>query len=79
MAHINKVMRSINQPGANICIDVFVRPDGSYGFEEYRREPEDGRGWYPVGHYSERRFLDFDAALEAARNTVSWLGQEDRL
>ncbi|MDE1995280.1 MAG: hypothetical protein KGI75_22445 [Rhizobiaceae bacterium] len=76
MAHINKVMRSINQPGENICVDVFVRPDGSYGFEEYRREPEDGRGWYPVGYYSEQRFQDYEAALEAARNTISWLGEK---
>jgi hypothetical protein len=44
MAHINKVVRSINQTGESICVDVFVRPDGSYGFEEYRREPEAGRG-----------------------------------
>lgn len=75
MAHINKVMRSINQPGET-CVHVFARPDGSYGFEQYRREPEDGRGWYPVGHYAERRFPDFDAALEAARGAVLWLGQE---
>lgn len=73
MAHINKVMRSINQPGEHICVDIFVRPDGSYGFEEYRREPEHGRGWYPIGYYGERKFANLDAALLAARSTVSWL------
>ena len=73
MAHINKVMRSINQPGENICVDMFVRPDGSYGFEEYRREPEDGRGWYPIGYYAEQRYTDLDIALAAARSAVAWL------
>jgi hypothetical protein len=23
------------------CVDIFRRPDGSYGFEEFRRDPED--------------------------------------
>ncbi len=24
------------------CVDLFSRPDGSYGFEEFRRDVEDG-------------------------------------
>ncbi|ATG43292.1 hypothetical protein PhaeoP18_01333 [Phaeobacter piscinae] len=44
MAHINKVIRSINLDGELICTDIFQRPDGSYGFDEFRRDPEDGRG-----------------------------------
>ena len=41
MAHLNKVIRSINAPGDARCVDLFARPDGSFGFEEYRRDPED--------------------------------------
>jgi len=26
------------------CVDVFARPDGTFGFEEFRRDPED-MGW----------------------------------
>lgn len=73
MAHVNKVMRSVNAPGDALCVDVFRRPDGSFGFEEYRRDPEDGRGWYPVGHHAGLEFVSEDAAYEAASERVGWL------
>jgi len=53
MAHENKVVRSINFEGALHCVDIFRRPNGSFGFELYRRDPEDGRGWYPVGFFAD--------------------------
>lgn len=73
MAHTNKVIRSINLDGETICVDVFLRPDGTYGFDEFRRDPEDGRGWYSIGHHGHETFNDFDEALAQARRTVSWL------
>ena len=73
MAHLNKVLRSINDDGADRCVDVFVRPDGSFGFEEYRRDVEDGRGWFPIGHHAARSFADESAALAAAIEAVPWL------
>lgn len=75
MAHINKVIRSINMDGETICVDVFLRPDGSFGFEEFRRDPEDGRGWYSIGYHGEGRFESFDAALAEALTKVSWLAE----
>ncbi|MEH6519618.1 hypothetical protein [Sulfitobacter sp.] len=74
MAHINKVVRSINLDGETICVDVFARPDGTFGFDEFRRDPEDGRGWYSIGHHGTATFENSDAALEAAKAAVSWLG-----
>ena len=57
-----------------ICVDVFLRPSGTYGFDEFRRDPEDsGRGWYSIGHYGAAEFVSFEAALEAARKSVAWL------
>ncbi len=73
MAHAHKVLRSINDHGACRCVDVFRRPDGSYGFEEYRRDPEDGRGWFPVGHFVARAFFNEHEALAAALEAVPWL------
>lgn len=73
MAHINKVIRSINLDGETICVDVFTRPDGTFGFDEFRRDPEDGRGWYSIGHHGDEIFENFDATLEAAKTAVSWL------
>lgn len=73
MAHTNTVIRSINYDGETICVDVFQRPDGSYGFEEFRRDPEDGRGWFAIGNYGHHSFPTAEAALGEAVRTVGWL------
>jgi hypothetical protein len=73
VAHTNKVIRSINQEGETVCVDIFVRSDGTYGFDEFRRDPEDGRGWYGIGHYGSREFSSADDALAEARKIVPWL------
>ncbi len=73
MAHANKVIGSYNLPGELICVDIFLRRDGSYGFDEYRRDPEDSRGWYSIGHNGHLRFPTSDAAFDAAVRTVGWL------
>ncbi len=76
MAHKNKVMRSVNLRGEYICVDVFLRPDGTYGFDEFRRDPEDTRGWYSIGHYGHQVFGDEAAALGEAVERVHWLAGE---
>jgi len=73
MAHANKVIHSINLPGDNVCVDVFQRPDGAFGFEEFRRDPEDSRGWYSIGHHGALVFATAEAALTAAKTAVHWL------
>lgn len=73
MAHLYKVIRSINPTGEMLCVYVFRRPDGSYGFDEYRRDSEDGSGWYSIGHHGAAAFDTFDQALAAATARVTWL------
>ena len=69
----NRVLRSIETDSGNRCVDIFVRPDGSAGFEEYRRDSEDGRGWFPVGFHAAYVYATESAALDAALDAVSWL------
>ena len=73
MVHLNRVLRSINNDDASRCVDVFLRPEGGVGFEEYRRDVEDGRGWFAIGGYALRSFDDEAAAFEAALAEVPWL------
>ncbi|MGY3447462.1 MULTISPECIES: hypothetical protein [unclassified Bradyrhizobium] len=73
MAHVNRVLRSINDEDAARCVDIFVRPDRTIGFEEYRRDVEDGSGWFPVGGHASRVFDEEGAALAAAMRDVPWL------
>ncbi len=69
-----RVVRSINDANARHCVDLFVRPDGSYGFEHYRRDAEDpAGGWFPIGGYAQRVYSDEAAALAAAAAAVIWL------
>jgi hypothetical protein len=69
------VVRSVNNADANRCVDVFRRPDGSYGFEEFRRDAEDGRGWFPIGGHKEVRWDSEAAAWTAALERVTWLSE----
>jgi hypothetical protein len=69
------VLASYQTDEANRCVDIFSRPDGSYGFEEFRRDPEDMGAWTPVSYFSGREYPTEIEVLAAARSTVSWLGQ----
>ena len=75
MAHVNKVIRSINNEDTSLCVDIFRRPDGTIGFEEYRRDLEDNRGWFPIGGYSSQLFDSEVAALNVAKANVAWLSR----
>ena len=57
------------------CVDIFKRPDGTFGFEEFRRDPEDMGGWTPIAYYSVREFGTEAEALAGARETVPWLSE----
>jgi hypothetical protein len=74
MARKNVVIRSYNLDGETLCVDIFRRPNGTYGFEEYRREPEEGRGWFAIGDYSARSFDGESDAVTNAKASISWLG-----
>jgi hypothetical protein len=73
MAHTNKVTRSIETTDGGRCVDLFRRPGGSFGFEEYRRDPEDAGCWFSVGHHADAAFDTEAAALAEARHRVAWL------
>ena len=70
-----KVLASRENPSADRCVDIFQRPDGSFGFEEYRRDPEDRGAWTPVAYHAFRVFATSDQAEAAAAGAIAWLGQ----
>ena len=55
------------------CVDLFRRPDGTFGFEEFRRDVEDAGAWTPVAYYSGAAYASQEAALDAATAAVAWL------
>ena len=67
------VLRSTENAQHDRCVDVFARPDGSFGFEEFRRDAEDAGAWTPVKYFSGLRYAsEREASAEAARR-VAWL------
>jgi hypothetical protein len=54
-------------------VDIFARPDGTFGFEEFRRDPEDMGQWTPIAYFSVREFTTEAEARDTARAAVSWL------
>jgi hypothetical protein len=68
-----RVLTSHQTPEGDRCVDVFWRPDGSFGFEEFRKDPEDMGAWTPVAYFSGRAFTTEDAARAAAKHVVPWL------
>ena len=67
------VLRSIENRDHDRCVDLFRRPDGTFGFEEFRRDVEDAGRWTPVQGYAGLSYRDDRAALAAATSAVSWL------
>jgi len=67
------VFISIENFDRNRCVDLFSRPDGSCGFEEFRRDVEDRGEWTPVQYYSGSVYTSQEAALAAAMQAVAWL------
>jgi hypothetical protein len=68
-----KVVRSLEDADGFRCVDIFVRPDGSYGFKEFRRDPEDAGRWTLIGDYSHHSYATTDAALREAATSLPWL------
>ena len=67
------VYASVENDGHTRCVDFFRRPDGTHGFEEFRRDPEDRGAWTPVAYHSGLRYPSEQDARSMARTRVPWL------
>ncbi len=67
------VFVSIENDEHDRCVDLFSRPDGTYGFEEFRRDVEDGGAWTPVQYYSGLVYSSAAEACYHAERAVLWL------
>jgi len=68
-----KVLASFEDTFRSHCVDVFVRADGTFGFEEYRHEVDGSGSWQSLGKYSHLSFASGAQALDAAQLHVGWL------
>ena len=68
------VVQSVEDAHHERCVDLFSRPDGTWGFEEFRRDIEDQGRWTATAYDSGTNYGSREAAWDAARATVAWLG-----
>jgi hypothetical protein len=68
------VLASLETEDGLRCVDLFRRPDGTFGYEEFRRDPEDRGAWTPVRFASGLSFASLEGARAAAAAAVIWLG-----
>lgn len=67
------VLESIQASADGLCVDIFEHPDGGYGFEQFRRDPEDRGAWTQVSNFSAQRFSTVLEAIAAAQVAINWL------
>ena len=67
------VLESIENAEHDRCVDIFLRPDGTFGFEECGRDVEDQCLWTPVRYFSGAVYATHADALATARTAVVWL------
>lgn len=60
-----------------LCADLFEHPDGGFGFEHFRSDPEDGGRWTAVGGFSSRRYDTLIGAAQASQIAIPWLSHTD--
>jgi len=66
------VISSIQTFEGDRCVDFFVRPNGTFGYEEFRRDPEDMGAWTALHYFSQREYPSENEAVDAARISVPW-------
>ena len=72
------VTKSISSDEGLRCIDIFRREDNSFGFEEYRTDPEANEGWFKIGFSEElTKFASEEEAFDEACETIPWLNQKE--
>ena len=67
------VTTTLHNDDAHKCVKIVKRPDGNFGFREFRRDPEDAGGWTLVSDSSQASYATEAQAAAAARAAVGWL------
>ena len=65
-------VKTIGHPDGRRRVDIYQRPNGTFGFEELEYGVEE-QAWYPVGRYSYAVIDTQERAESEARSRVAWL------
>lgn len=68
----SNVVATVHSTDAQRAVKIMRRPDGSFAYREFRRDPEDAGGWTMVRDEG-RSFASEQQAVAAARFEFAWL------
>ena len=71
-----RAIKSLHNAEIDRCVDIIKHEDGTFGFKEFRRDPEDRGGWTLVGYNPRGIYATEEEAVAAARAAVVWLRDE---
>ena len=70
----SNVVATLHNDDADRCVKIMKQPDGTFGFQEFRRDPEDAGGWTLVSEANPRGTFATEAqAVAAAEDDIAWL------
>jgi len=72
-----RVTRSFDNPEKNRCVDIIEALDGTFQFQEWRREPEDISGWFLMRDGSPNVFCSESQAILEAKLAITWFQELD--
>jgi len=70
-----KIVKTIHDRSGSRRVEIYKRPDGTFGFEEWRFGIEE-QCWRPFGFYSYAVIDTVETAEREARSRVGWLANE---
>jgi hypothetical protein len=65
------VIATLHNDDANRCVKIIKGSDGTFGFNEFRRDPEDAGGWTLVRENPRDAYATQEQAAAVAR--AGWL------
>ncbi|MFZ1101871.1 MAG: hypothetical protein WAN86_03195 [Hyphomicrobiaceae bacterium] len=71
-----RAIKSLHNAEIDRCVNIIKHEDGTFGFKEFRRDPEDRGGWTLVSYNPQRIYSTEEEAAAAARAAVVWLRDE---
>jgi len=72
----SSVVTSLHNDDVDRCVDIVTHADGSFGFKEFRRDPEDAGRWTLIAFNPRARYASAAEAITAARTAVAWLREQ---
>ncbi|HEY1245377.1 MAG TPA: hypothetical protein VGF29_11175 [Hyphomicrobiaceae bacterium] len=71
-----RAIRSLHNAEVDRCVDIIKHEGGTFGFKEFRRDPEDRGGWTLVSYNPHRIYSTEEEAVAAAEAAIAWLRDE---